>query len=134
MKETNVDTGDFTIKLHRSHQVLKCALSLRFNQPEFCDGLYLHRKTLGLPVLVLSGAPLESRVALGPAGEPAFGSSGRPTAGFRRLGRRAQLHQKRRNYPVDPHGRKATRPVATLPWQPEVRNMGACQSQLGEGC
>ena len=90
-------------------------------------------KPFAITVFVGSGTTLESRVALGPAGEPAFGSPGRPTTGFRRLRWRAHLHQKRRNYPVDPHGRKATRIVAALPRQPQVRNTSARQSQLGEG-
>jgi hypothetical protein len=118
--------------LQREERIYSSGLGIKHE--EFCDGLYPHRKTLAFAVLVLSGAPLECRVALDHAEEPAFGSSGRRTAGFRRLGRRAQLHQKRRNYPLDPHGRKVARIAATLPRQPKVRNMGARQSQLGEGC
>jgi hypothetical protein len=75
-------------------------------------------KPYAITVSVGSGTTLESRVALGPAEEPTFGPPGRPTAGFRRLRWRAHLYQKRRNYSVDPHGRKATGIVAALPRQP----------------
>jgi hypothetical protein len=72
-------------------------------------------KPLVIIVFVGSGAPLEGRVALGLAREPAFGPPGRPTAGFWRLGGRAQVRQKRRNYPMDPYWCKAPRLVAALP-------------------
>ncbi len=78
----------------------------------------------------LSGALLEGRVALGPARKPTFGPPGRPPAGFRRLRRRAQFHQKRRNYPVDPNRRQPTRIVTALPRQTQVRNTGVRQPQL----
>src|SRR5215217_586220 len=103
------------------------ALSLRFNQEGFCEGLYSIPKPLAFAQVIASGSRFDGRVALGPAGEPAFGSAGRPTAGFRRLRWRAHLRQKRRNYPVHPHGRKATRLVAPLPRQPKIRNIGARQ-------
>src|SRR5215207_8133407 len=51
----------------------KVTLSLRFNHEGFCDVLYLHRKPHAVTVFVGSGALLEGRVALGLAGEPAFG-------------------------------------------------------------
>src|SRR5215203_835161 len=108
------------------------ALSLRFNHEGFCDVLYLHRKTLAVTVFVGSGALLEGRVALGLAGEPAFGPPRRPTAGFRRLGGRAQVRQKRRNGAMDPDRRKTPRIVAALPRQPQVRNARARQPELGE--
>src|SRR5215210_2929208 len=77
---------------HEAHtRTLALRLSLRFNHERFCDVLYLHRKTLAVTVFVGSGALLEGRVALGLAGEPAFGPPRRPTAGFRRLGGRAQV-------------------------------------------
>src|SRR5215212_6915426 len=107
-------------------------LSLRFNHEGFCDVLYLHRKTLAVTVFVGSGALLEGRVALGLAGEPTFGPPRRPTAGFRRLGGRAQVRQKRRNGAMDPDRRKTSRIVAALPWQPQVRNARARQPELGE--
>jgi hypothetical protein len=106
-----------------------CVLTRR----SFAMGFISIAKPYAITVFVGSGTTLESRVALGPAGEPAFGPPGRPTAGFRRLRWRAHLYQKRRNYPVDPHGRKATGIVAALPRQPHVRNTSARQSQLGEG-
>src|SRR5215212_4252211 len=108
------------------------SLSLRFNHEGFCDVLYLHRKTLAVTVFVGSGALLEGRVALGLAGEPAFGPPRRPTAGFRRLGGRAQVRQKRRNGAMDPDRRKTPRIVAALPRQPQVRNARARQPELGE--
>ncbi len=69
-----------------------------------------------------SGALLDGWVALRPPREAAFGSSGRSSAGFRWLGWRAQMHQKRRNGAVDPDRRQATGIVAALPGQPQVRN------------
>ncbi len=107
-------------------------LSLRFNQEEFCDGDKAHRKTLAFTVFADSGALFEGRVALGWSGEPAFGSSGRSSAGFRRLRGRAEVHQKRRNGAVDPDRRQATGIVAALPGQPQVRNARSGQPELGE--
>ncbi len=72
-------------------------------------------KPFAITVFVGSGATLESRVALGPAGEPAFGPPRRPAAGFRRLRWRAHLHQKRRNCPMDPHGRQPPTIVTAFP-------------------
>ena len=89
-------------------------------------------KPLPITVFVGSGVPLEGRVALGPAGEPTFGPPRRPTAGFRRLGGRAQVRQKRRNGAMDPDRRKAPCIVAALPRQPQVRNARARQPELGE--
>ena len=40
-----------------------------------------------------SGGPLDGRVAFRSAREAAFGSPGRPAAGFRRLRWRAHFHQ-----------------------------------------
>ena len=59
-------------------------LSLRFNHEEFCDGLYLHRKTLGFAVFTLSGAPLEGRIALAalPESRPPLGLPGDLPQGF----------------------------------------------------
>jgi hypothetical protein len=89
-------------------------------------------KPLSITVFVGSGAPLEGRVALGPAGEPTFGPPRRPIAGFRRLGRRAQVRQKRRNGAMDPDRRKVPCIVAALPRQPQVLDVRACQPELGE--
>src|ERR687886_157604 len=108
-------------------KLLACVLTRR----SFAMEIKPIAKPFAIIVFIGSGATLESRVALGPAGEAAFGSPGRPTGGFRRLRWRAQSHQKRRNYPVDPHGRKAPPIVAALPRQPKVRNTSARQSQLG---
>jgi hypothetical protein len=52
-------------------------------------------KPFAITVFVGSGATLEGRVAFGPAGEAAFGPPRRPPAGFRWLGGRAQVCQKR---------------------------------------
>src|SRR5215204_4057155 len=109
------------------------ALSLRFNYEGFCEGLYSIAKPFAFAQFVASGGRFDGRVALGPAGEPPSGSPRRPTAGFRRLRWRAHLRQKRRNYPVHPHGRKATRLVAPLPRQPKIRNTSPRQPQLGVG-
>ena len=84
-------------------------------------------KPLATTVFVGSGAPLEGRVAFRSPREAAFGPPGRPTAGFRRLGGRAQVRQKRRNGAMDPHGRKATRLVAALPRQPQIFDAHARQ-------
>src|SRR5215211_147910 len=112
---------------------LLLALSLRFNHEEFCDGLYLHRKTLAIAVFISSGAPLEGRVALGSAGKPAFGPPRRSPAGFRRLGGRADLHQKRRNDAMDPNRCQPSRIVAPLPRQPPIRHARSGQAHLREG-
>src|SRR5215217_5690544 len=109
------------------------ALSLRFNYEGFCEGLYSIAKPFAFAQFVASGGRFDGRVALGPAGEPPSGSPRRPTAGFRRLRWHAHLRQKRRNYPVHPHGRKATRLVAPLPRQPKIRNTSPRQPQLGVG-
>src|SRR5215203_7384942 len=76
-------------------EMLRDRLSLRFNQEGFCDGLYSIAKPLAFAQFIASGSRFDGRVALGPAREPTFGSPGRPTAGFRRLRRRAHLRQKR---------------------------------------
>jgi transposase len=100
---------------------------LRFNQEEFCDGLYSIAKPLAFAHFTVSGSRFDGRVAFRSAREAAFGSPGRPTAGFRRLRWRAQLHQKRRNRPMDPYGRQPTRFVTALPRQPLVRDTLARQ-------
>src|SRR3954464_10626675 len=61
-----------------SVNLTKQALSLRFNQEGFCDGLYSIAKPLAFAQFCASGSRFDGRVALGPAGEPAFGSAGRP--------------------------------------------------------
>src|SRR5215217_2981512 len=108
-------------------------LSLRFNHEEFCDGLYVRRKTSEGGIFGGSGALLDGRVAFGPAREAAFGSSGRPPAGFRRLGGRAQVPQKRRKGALYPCGRQAAGVVAPLPRQPPIGHVRPRQPQLGEG-
>src|SRR5687767_8533756 len=79
-------------------------------------------KPLVRPLFVLSGGRFDGRVAFRLAREVAFGPPGRPTAGFRRARRRAQFHQKRRNYPLDPYGRQPAPFVTALPRQPKVRD------------
>jgi len=108
-------------------------LSLRFNQEEFCDGDEARRKTLAFTIFAGSGALFERRVALGPAREATFGSSGRSSAGFWWLGRCAQMHQKRRNSAVDPDRRQAAGVVATLPGESQVCNARSGQAQLRVG-
>src|SRR5215207_7547807 len=109
----------------RPYSLLAEALSLRFNHEGFCDGHKAHRKTPRVPPLRgLSGSLLDRRVAFRSAREAAFGPPRRPTAGFRRLRWRAQLRQKRRNYPVDPYRRQPTRIVTAFPRQTQVRNTG----------
>jgi hypothetical protein len=61
---------------------LKRKLSLYFKHEEFCDELYIHRKTLTFTVFVGSGALLEGRVALGLAREAPFGRPGERPQGF----------------------------------------------------
>src|SRR5215218_10290856 len=107
---------------------LACVLTRR----GFAIGFISIAKPLVIIVFVGSGAPLESRVALGLAGEQAFGPPRRPTAGFRRLGGRADVRQKRRNGAMDPDWRKAPRLVAALPRQPQVLHAHARQPELGE--
>src|SRR5215211_6098531 len=90
-------------------------------------------KPLVRPLLVLSGGRFDGRVAFRSAREAAFGPSGRPTAGFRRLGGRAQLWQKCRNHPTDSGRRQIAGSVASLPGQPPVAHTLAGQPQLSEG-
>ncbi len=84
-------------------------------------------KPLAFALFTDSGSRFDRRVAFRSAREAAFRPAGRPTAGFRRLRWRAQLHQKRRNYPVDPYRRQLTRIVTAFPRQTQVRNTGARQ-------
>jgi hypothetical protein len=84
-------------------------------------------KPLAFALFTHSGCSFDRRVAFGSAREAAFGPSRRPTARFRRLRWRAQVRQKRRNYPMDPYGRQATPIVTAFPRQPKVRNTLACQ-------
>jgi hypothetical protein len=100
---------------------------LRFNHKGFAMDVKLIAKPLAFVLFAASGSRLDGRVAFRSATEAAFGSPGRPTAGFRRLRWRAQLRQKRRNYPMDPHRCQSSRVVASLPRQRQVRNAGARQ-------
>src|SRR5215211_392309 len=84
-------------------------------------------KPLAFDLFTHSGSRFDGRVAFGPAREAAFRPPGRPTAGFRRLRWRAHLHQKRRNYPMDPYGRQPAPIVTAFPQQPKVRNTLARQ-------
>ena len=103
-------------------------LSLRFKHEGVLRWvLYPSQNPLAFALFADSGSLFDRRVAFRSATEAAFGPPGRPTAGFRRLRRRAHFHQKRRNHPVDPYGRQPTRVVTTLPWQTQVRNTGARQ-------
>jgi hypothetical protein len=87
-------------------------------------------KPFTITVFVGLGATLEGRVALGPAGEPAFGSPGRPPAGFWRLRGRTELGQKRRNYAMDAHRCQASGVVVAFPGQPQVRHVRSRQPKL----
>src|SRR5215216_3682236 len=102
-------------------------LSLRFNHKGFAMDVKLIAKPLAFVLFAASGSRLDGRVAFRSARKAPFGPPGRPTAGFRRLRRCAQLRQKRRNYPMDPHRCQSTGLVASLPRQPQVRNAGARQ-------
>jgi hypothetical protein len=84
-------------------------------------------KPLAFALFTHSGSRFDRRVAFGSAREAAFGPSRRPTAGFRRVRWRAQVRQKRRNYPMDPYGRQATPIVKAFQRQTQVRNTGARQ-------
>src|SRR5215203_4057752 len=109
------------------HSLLAEALSLRFNQKGFCDGVKPIAKPPAFAPFTVSGGRFDGRVAFRSAREAAFGSPGRPTAGFRCLRRRAHVRQKRRNRPMDPYGRQPTRIVTALPRQPQVRDTLARQ-------
>ena len=65
--------------------VLACVLTMK----GFAMDIRSIAKLLVRPLLVLSGGRFDGRVAFRSAREAAFGSSGRPTAGFRRASRRA---------------------------------------------
>jgi hypothetical protein len=84
-------------------------------------------KPLAFALFTFSGSRFDGRVAFRSAREVAFGPSRRPTAGFRCLRWRAQLHQKRRNYPMDPYGRQPPPVVTAFPRQTQVRNTLARQ-------
>jgi hypothetical protein len=84
-------------------------------------------RPLAFALFTDSGSRFDRRVAFRSPREAAFGPSGRPTAGFRRLRWRAEFHQKRRNYPMNPYRRQATRIVTAFPRQTQVRNTGARQ-------
>src|SRR5215218_2822476 len=128
MRWYNPEGGSFEWReVPKSDEDALSLLSLRFNQEGICDGVKPIANPLALALFIDSGSRFYGRVAFRSPREAAFGSAGRPTAGFRRLRWRAHLHQKRRNYPMDPHGRKATRLVAPLPGQPQVGNAGARQ-------
>src|SRR5829696_2220954 len=102
-------------------------LSLRFNHKGFATDVKLIAKLLAFAIFTVSGSRFDGRVAFRSARKAAFGPPGGPIAGFRRLRWRAQLRQKRRNYPMDPHRCQSTGVVASLPRQPQVRNAGARQ-------
>jgi hypothetical protein len=72
-------------------------------------------KPLTFVLFADSSSPFDRRIAFGSARETPFWPAGRSTAGFRRLGQRADVRQKRRNYAVDPDRCKASCVVATLP-------------------
>jgi hypothetical protein len=61
------------------------ALSLRFKQEEFREGFMPIAKPLAFTLFPVSGSRFDGWVAFRSARESAFGSPGRPTAGFRRL-------------------------------------------------
>ena len=93
----------------------------------FAMDIKLITKPLAFALFAHSGSSFDGRGAFRSAREAAFGPSRRPTAGFRRLRWRAQVRQKRRNYPMDPYGRQPTPIVTAFPRQTHVRNTGACQ-------
>src|SRR5215211_7312490 len=108
MRWYNPEGGSFEWReVPKSDEDALSLLSLRFNQEGICDGVKPIANPLALALFIDSGSRFDGRVAFRSPREAAFGSAGRPTAGFRRLRWRAHLHQKRRNYPMDPHGRKA---------------------------
>ena len=90
-------------------------LSLCFKHGEFCDGLYVHRKTFAFAVFADSGGLFEGRVAFGSARKAPFWPPGRSPAGFRRPRGHVKLRQKRRNNAVNPNRCQALRIVAPLP-------------------
>ena len=102
---------------------LACVLTTR----GFAMSFMSIAKPLAFTLFTDSGSRFDRRVAFRSAREAAFGPPRRSTAGFRRLRWRAQLHQERRNYPVDPYRRQPTCIVTALPWQTQVRNTGARQ-------
>src|SRR5215207_8033417 len=105
-------------------KLLACVLTRR----GFAMDIKLIAKPLAFALFTVSGSRFDGRVAFRSAREAAFGPSRRPTAGFRRLRWRAHLHQKRRNYPMDPYRRQPTPIVTAFPRQTQVRNTLARQS------
>src|SRR5215212_645536 len=93
------------------HESGSCVLTRR----GFAMYIKLIAKPLAFALFTVSGSLLDRRVAFRSAREAAFGPSRRPTAGFRRLRWRAHLHQKRRNYPMDPYRRQPTPIVTAFP-------------------
>jgi len=72
-------------------------------------------KPLAFALFADSGSPFDRRVSFGSPREATFWPAGRSAAGFRRLGRRADVRQKRRNYAVDSNRCQAAGVVAALP-------------------
>jgi hypothetical protein len=69
-----------------------------------------------------SGGLLDGWVALRPARSPSFGPSRRASTGFRWLGGRPKIRQKRQNDAMDPYRCQVSPIVVPLPRQPQVRN------------
>src|SRR5215211_510143 len=99
----------------------------------FAMDIKLITKPLAFALFAHSGSSFDGRVAFRSAREAAFGPSRRPTAGFQRLRWRAQVRQKRRNYPMNPYRRQLTRIVTAFPRQTQIRDAGARQPQLRVG-
>src|SRR5215207_4350177 len=103
--------------------LLACVLTMK----RFAMGIKLIAKPLVFALFTVSGSRFDGRVAFRSAREAAFGPPGRSAAGFRWLGWRAQVRQKRRNYAVDPYRSQAAGVVTALPRQPQV--LDACARQ-----
>ena len=101
-----------------------------FNHEEYCDELYLHRKTCAFAIFPCSGGLFEGRVALGPPRKAPFGPPRRSPTGFRRFRWRPHHRQKCQNPATDPQRRKPTGGVAPLPGKPSVGHATTCQPKL----
>ena len=107
-------------------------LGLRFKQMSFGLDIEPSQNYLSPCFREDLGRSLESRIALRWSREAPFGPSRRASTGFRRLGRCAELGQKRRNYAMDPRRCQASAVVVAFPGQPQVRHMRPRQPKLGE--
>src|SRR5215211_1966481 len=134
MRWYNPEGGSFEWReVPKSDEDALSLLSLRFNQEGICDGVKPIANPLALALFIDSGSRFYGRVAFRSPREAAFGSAGRPTAGFRSLRRGAHRRQECRETPKRPAWRQPPVSLRALPWQAAVLRARAGLPQLGVG-